>query len=184
MLGGVSGSAACVRAPSPIGPVDGQRPGRSWSPGASVRGEAVGEAIRPCRTKTEIELLPQHLGQVDLYNTIGGAKRIIIINVYIRPGNMYDYDIQRGLLEEDLELLSIGMFYLNRRMKKDCPAKQTFRIDNQICPIDYAFVNAWSFGEVQDFEVEHIEGSDHWPLRLTKQSTDKKSERKGIDSVS
>ncbi|KAJ1129392.1 hypothetical protein NDU88_007763 [Pleurodeles waltl] len=47
------------------------------------------------------------------------------------------------------------------------PAKQTFRIGNQICPIDYAFVKAWSFGEVQDFEVEHIEGSDHWPLRLT-----------------
>ncbi|KAJ1181533.1 hypothetical protein NDU88_006740 [Pleurodeles waltl] len=152
---------------------------------------------------------------------------------------MYDYDIQRGLFEEDLELLSIGkpgyltlmlgdfnhklnpnsidklytellvvaqipnsifpkvecsardvslvrtlgsqgMFCLNGRMKKDRPAKQTFRIGNQTCPIEYAFVNAWSFGEVQDFEVEHIEGSDHWPLQLTTRSTDKIQREKAV----
>ncbi|KAJ1151561.1 hypothetical protein NDU88_004341 [Pleurodeles waltl] len=145
---------------------------------------------------------------------------------------MYDYNIQRGLFEEDLERLcigkaryltlmlgnfnhkrdpnssdnlykellvaaqipnsifpnvecsardlslvrtigSLGMFFLNGRMKMDRPAKQTFGIGNQVCPIDYAFVNTWSFGEVLDFEVEHIEGSDHWPLRLTIRSADK-----------
>ncbi|KAJ1141498.1 hypothetical protein NDU88_007828 [Pleurodeles waltl] len=183
-----------------------------------------------CTRERRAAMVKWHHGQVDLYNTIGGAKRLIIINVYIQPGNMYDYDIQRSLFEEDLELLSIGksgyltlmlgdfnhkldpnsidklykellvvaqipnsifpnvectardlslvrtfgslgMFCLNGRMKKDHPAKQTFRIGNQINPIDYAFVNAWSFGEVQDFEVEHIEGSNHWPLRLTIRST-------------
>ncbi|KAJ1208944.1 hypothetical protein NDU88_004323 [Pleurodeles waltl] len=152
---------------------------------------------------------------------------------------MYDYDIQQGLFEEDLESLSIGksgystlmlgdfnpkldpnsidrlyqellvvaqipnsifsnvecsvhdlsllrtlgplgMFCLNGRMKKDCPAKQTFRIGNQICPIYDAFVNAWSFGEVQDFEVEHIEGSHHWPLRLTIRSTDNNQREKAL----
>ncbi|KAJ1215546.1 hypothetical protein NDU88_003154 [Pleurodeles waltl] len=70
------------------------------------------------------------------------------------------------------------MFCLNGRMKKDRPAKQTFRIGNQICLIDYAFVNTWSFGDVQDFEVERIEGSDHWPLRLTIRSADKNQREK------
>ncbi|KAJ1107638.1 hypothetical protein NDU88_005028 [Pleurodeles waltl] len=152
---------------------------------------------------------------------------------------MYDYDIQRGLFEEDLELLSIGkpgyltlmlgefnhkrnpnsidklykelmvvahfpnsifpkvecsardlslvrnlgsqvMFCLNGCMKEDRLAKQTFRIVNQICLIDYAFVNAWSFEEVQDFEIEHIEGSDHWPLRLTIRPTDKNQREKTL----
>ncbi|KAJ1174258.1 hypothetical protein NDU88_006080 [Pleurodeles waltl] len=55
----------------------------------------------------------------------------------------------------------------------DRPAKNTFRIGNQECPIDYAFVNTWFFGEVLDFEVEHIEGSDHWPLRLAIRSAGK-----------
>ncbi|KAJ1104264.1 hypothetical protein NDU88_001676 [Pleurodeles waltl] len=150
----------------------------------------------------------------------------------VKEGNMYDYNIQRGLFEEDLELLCIGkagyltlmlgdfnlkldlnssdnlymqllvaaqipnsiflniecsdsdlslvrtigsldMFCLNGRMKMDRPAKWTFRIGNQVCPIDYAFVNTWSFGEVLEIEVEHIEGSDHWPLRLTIRSADK-----------
>ncbi|KAJ1107893.1 hypothetical protein NDU88_005280 [Pleurodeles waltl] len=72
------------------------------------------------------------------------------------------------------------MFCLNGRMKKDCLAKQTFRIGNQIYPIEYAFVNAWSFGEGQDFEVEHREGSDHWPLRLTIRSTDKNQREKAL----
>ncbi|KAJ1101225.1 hypothetical protein NDU88_006297 [Pleurodeles waltl] len=178
-------------------------------------------------------------GQVNLYNAIGGDVRLIIINVYIHLGKMYDYDIQRGLFQEDLELLSIrkpgyltlmlgdfnhklnpnsidklykelliiaqipnsifpkvecsardlslvrtlgsqGMFCLNGRMKKDRPAKQTFRLGNQICPIDHAFVNAWSFGEVQDFEVENIEGSDHCPLQLTIRSTDKNQREKAV----
>ncbi|KAJ1200430.1 hypothetical protein NDU88_004254 [Pleurodeles waltl] len=152
---------------------------------------------------------------------------------------MYDYDIQRGPFEEDLELLSIGkpgyltlmlgdfnhklnpnsidklykvlpvvaqipnstfpkvecsahdlslvrtlgsqgMFCLNGRMKKDRLAKPIFQIGNQTCPIDYAFVNAWSFGEMQDFEIEHIEGSDHWPLQLTIRSTDKNQREKAV----
>ncbi|KAJ1115736.1 hypothetical protein NDU88_003958 [Pleurodeles waltl] len=156
----------------------------------------------------------------------------MIINVYIHPGNVYDYDIQRGLFEEDLELLcigkagyltlllgdfnhkldpnssdklykeplvaaqipnsifpnvewyaldlslvrtlrSFGMFCLNGRINMDRPAKQTFRIGNQACPIDYALVNTCFFKDVLDFQVEHIEGSDHWPLRLIIRSADK-----------
>ncbi|KAJ1127503.1 hypothetical protein NDU88_005902 [Pleurodeles waltl] len=68
---------------------------------------------------------------------------------------------------------SLGMFCLNGRMKMDCPAKKTFRIGKQECPIDYAFVNTWFFGEVLDLEVKHIEGSDHWPLRLAIRSAGK-----------
>ncbi|KAJ1182705.1 hypothetical protein NDU88_007888 [Pleurodeles waltl] len=176
-------------------------------------------------------------GQVDLYNVIGGAKQLLILNVYIQPGNVFDYNIQCGLFEEDLELLctgnagcltlmlgdfnhkldpngsdnlykellaaaeiprsifpnvecsardlslartlgSLGMFCLNGRMKNDRPAKKTFRTGNQECPIDYAFVNTWFFGKVQNFEVGDTEGSDHWPLQIIIHSVDKiKKER-------
>ncbi|KAJ1170861.1 hypothetical protein NDU88_002732 [Pleurodeles waltl] len=78
---------------------------------------------------------------------------------------------------------SQGMFCLNGCMKKDHPAKQTFQIGNQICPINYAFVNAWSFGEMQDFEVEHIQGSNHWPVRLTIRPTDKNQKEKALISL-
>ncbi|KAJ1199730.1 hypothetical protein NDU88_003563 [Pleurodeles waltl] len=47
-------------------------------------------------------------GQVDLYNVIGGAKQLLILNVYIQPENVFDYNVQRGLFEEDLELLCTG----------------------------------------------------------------------------
>ncbi|KAJ1126518.1 hypothetical protein NDU88_004925 [Pleurodeles waltl] len=47
-------------------------------------------------------------GQVDLYNVIGGSKQLLILNVYIQLGNVFDYNIQRGLFEEDLELLCTG----------------------------------------------------------------------------
>ncbi|KAJ1117849.1 hypothetical protein NDU88_006045 [Pleurodeles waltl] len=63
-------------------------------------------------------------------------------------------------------------------MNTDRPAKQTFRIGNQACTIDYAFINTCFFGEVLDFGVEQTEGSDHWPIRLTIRSADKnKKER-------
>ncbi|KAJ1207258.1 hypothetical protein NDU88_002650 [Pleurodeles waltl] len=206
----------------------------------SPEGEEVTKAlfysdcIRRLVLQAQAELINEGVrlvqqSQVDLYNVIGGAKQLMIINVFIQPGNMHDYDIQRGLFEEDLELLCIGkagyltlmlgdfnnkldpnssdklykellvaaqipnsifpnvensardfslvrtlgplgMFCLNGRMKMDHPAKQTFRIGNQICPIDYAFV--------LDFEVEHIEGSDHWPLCLIIRSADKTQEER------
>ncbi|KAJ1165078.1 hypothetical protein NDU88_005508 [Pleurodeles waltl] len=150
----------------------------------------------------------------------------MIINVYIQPGTAHDYAIQRGLFEEDLEVIcidkaenlilmlgdfnhkldpnssdklykkqlasaqilhsifpisectawdwslirilgSLGLFCINGRMKMNRPAKQTFRIGNQECPIDYAFINTWHFGEVLDFGIEHLEDSDNWPRRLT-----------------
>ncbi|KAJ1131040.1 hypothetical protein NDU88_009383 [Pleurodeles waltl] len=50
-------------------------------------------------------------GQVDLYNVIGGAKQLLILNDYIQLGNVFDYNTQRGLFEEDLELLCTGNAY-------------------------------------------------------------------------
>ncbi|KAJ1207091.1 hypothetical protein NDU88_002483 [Pleurodeles waltl] len=63
-------------------------------------------------------------------------------------------------------------------MSTDRLAKHTFRIGNQACPIDYGFINNCFFGEVLDYGVEHIEGSDHWPLRLTIRSANKKEKEK------
>ncbi|KAJ1116833.1 hypothetical protein NDU88_005038 [Pleurodeles waltl] len=68
---------------------------------------------------------------------------------------------------------SLGMFCINGHINMDRPAKQTFRISNQACPIDYTFISTWHFGEVLDFRVEHIEGSHHWTLRLTIRSANK-----------
>ncbi|KAJ1188432.1 hypothetical protein NDU88_005193 [Pleurodeles waltl] len=62
---------------------------------------------------------------------------------------------------------SLSLFYINGRINIDRPAKQTFRFSDQAFPIECAFINAWYFGEVVDFEVLHLEGSNHWPLQLT-----------------
>ncbi|KAJ1090276.1 hypothetical protein NDU88_003411 [Pleurodeles waltl] len=67
-----------------------------------VQGNATKDVIHDRRA------LRCHAGQVDLYNVIGGAKQLLILNVYIQPGNVFDYNIQRGLFEEDLELLCTG----------------------------------------------------------------------------
>lgn len=61
---------------------------------------------------------------------------------------------------------SIGLFCANGWMNSDGPARKTFCIGNQNCPIHYAFINAWYFKDVERFEVLQSEGSDHWPLQL------------------
>ncbi|KAJ1192827.1 hypothetical protein NDU88_002134 [Pleurodeles waltl] len=78
----------------------------------------------------------------------------------------YSDCIRRLVLQAEADLMNEGARLVQqRRMKMDRPAKQTFRIGNQVYPINYAFVNTCFFRDVLDFEVEHIDGSDHWPLR-------------------
>lgn len=57
------------------------------------------------------------------------------------------------------------MVSVNGRMQTDWPARCTFVNGQQLCPIDYVFTHAWSFGLIKHFEVAKIGGSDHYPLR-------------------
>lgn len=60
----------------------------------------------------------------------------------------------------------LGLVYINGRMETDQLANRTFKIGNQLCPINYIFIYAWDFELIRAFEVMKDEESDHWPLTL------------------